>query len=190
MQEQLLELIPEFNLIEDADLREKCLKTWMAAMEEGSWTPDNLARMPFTLLINPCPASFIDHVRAVTLTALRAAEVFAEIYGDRVPVDRDLLVAGGLLHDIGKLLEYENRDDGMTVQTYAGKLLRHPFTGMELAARFGLPVEVQHIIASHAGEGEKVKRTTEATLVNHADFMSFHSIQRMMQKGELAAQMG
>jgi len=120
---------------------------------------------------------------------VRAAEVFAQIYGDRVPVDMDLLIAGGLLHDIGKLLEYENCDDGMTVQTYAGKLLRHPFTGMELAARFGLPVEVQHMIAAHAGEGDKVKRTTEATLVNHADFMSFHSIQRMMLKRELAARM-
>ncbi len=190
MRERLLELIPEFDLIQDADLREKCLKTWEAAMGESGWTPDSLARMPFTLLINPCPASYIDHVRAVTLSAVRVAEVFAQIYGDRVPVDMDLLVAGGLLHDIGKLLEYENRDDGVTVQTYAGKLLRHPFTGMELAARFDLPVEVQHIIATHAGEGDKVKRTTEATLVNHADFMSFHSIQRMMQKKELAAEMG
>ena len=189
MRDKLLELIPEFDLIQDADLREKTIKTWEAAMEEGGWAPDDLVRMPFTLLINPCPASYIDHIRAVTLTAVRAAEVFAEVYGDRVPVDMDLLVAGGLLHDIGKLLEYENRDDGMTVQTYAGKLLRHPFTGMELAARCGLPVEVQHIIAAHAGEGDKVKRTTEATLVNHADFMSFHSIQRMTQKKELAARM-
>jgi putative nucleotidyltransferase with HDIG domain len=126
----------------------------------------------------------------VTLTAIRAADVFEEIYGDRVPVNRDWLIAGGLLHDIGKLIEYEDREDGMTVQTHAGKLLRHPFTGMELAARFGLPAEVQHIIAAHAGEGEKVNRTTEATLVNHADFMSFHSIQRMAQKKELAARMG
>jgi putative nucleotidyltransferase with HDIG domain len=186
MRERLLKLVPEFDLIQDADLREKCLKTWEAAMEESGWTPDDLAQMPFTLLINPCPASYIDHVRAVTLTAIQAAEVFAQIYGDRVPVNMDLLIAGGLLHDIGKLLEYENRDDGMTVQTYAGKLLRHPFTGMELAARFGLPAEVQHIIATHAGEGDKVNRTTEATLVNHADFMNFHSIQRMMQKKELA----
>lgn len=189
MRQKLLKLIPEFDLIQDPDLREKCFKTWEAAMEESGWTPDALTRMPFTLLINPCPASYIEHVRAVTLTAIKAAEVFAEIYGDRVPVNMDYLVAGGLLHDIGKLLEYENRDDGMTVQTYAGKLLRHPFTGMELAARFGLPVEVQHMIAAHASEGDKVKRTTEATLVNHADFMSFHSIQRLMQKKELAARM-
>jgi putative nucleotidyltransferase with HDIG domain len=159
-------------------------------MEEGGWTPDDLAQMPFTLLINPCPASYVDHIRAVTLTAVRAAEVFEQVYGDRVPVNMDYLVAGGLLHDIGKLLEYEDRDDGVTVQTYAGKLLRHPFSGMALAARFDLPVEIQHTIASHAGEGDKVIRSTEATLINHADFMSFHSIQRMGQDKKLAAKIG
>ena len=186
---RLLELIPEFNLIQDPGLREKCLKTWESAMEQGGWTPDDLLHIPFTLLINPCPASFIDHVRGVTLTAIRSAEVFAQIYGDRLPINIDHLIAGGLLHDIGKLLEYENRDDGTTVQTPAGKLLRHPFTGMELAARFDLPAGVQHIIATHAGEGDKVKRTTEATIVNHADFMNFHSLQRLAQTKELAARM-
>jgi putative nucleotidyltransferase with HDIG domain len=190
MRKELLQLIPEFDLIKDADLREKCIQTWEAAMKEGGWTPDDLTQMPFTLLITPCPASYIDHIRAVTLTAIRTAEVFAEIYGDRVPVNMDWLIAGGLLHDVGKLLEYEKRDDGMTVQTCAGRLLRHPFTGMELAARFDLPVEVQHIIATHSGEGDKVNRTTEATLVNHADFMSFHSIQRIGQDKKLAAKIG
>jgi HD superfamily phosphodiesterase len=135
MRKRLLELMPEFDLIEDADLKEKTIRVWEIAMEESGWTPDALTEMPFTLLINPCPASYIEHIRAVTLTAVRTAVVFAEIYGDRVPVDMDTLVSGGLLHDIGKLLEYEKRDDGLTVQTHAGKLLRHPFTGMELAAR-------------------------------------------------------
>jgi putative nucleotidyltransferase with HDIG domain len=189
MRERLLELIPEFDLIEDPELKERTVQTWEAAMAESGWTPDALADMPFTLLIHPCPVSYIEHVRAVTLTAVRAAQVFEEIYGERVPVDMDVLVAGGLLHDIGKLLEYENREDGLTVQTEVGKLLRHPFTGMELAARFGLPASVQHVIAAHAGEGDKVQRTTEATLINHADFMSFHSIQRLLQKKELAARM-
>ena len=190
MLERLKELIPEFDLIEESDLRDKCLATWQAAMQEGGWTPDDLARLPFTLLIDPCPASFIDHVRAVTLSAVRIAEVFAEVYGDQVPVNMDYLLAGGLLHDVGKLLEYEKLENGATVQTLAGQLLRHPFTGMELAARFGLPVEVQHIIAAHAGEGDKVNRTTEATLVNHADFASFHSIQRLRTKKQLASSLG
>jgi len=190
MRERLLELIPEFDLIQDAGLREKCLQTYDLALGEGGWTPDDLAQMPFTLLIHPCPASYVQHVRAVTLTAVRTAEVFAQVYGERVPVRMDLLVAGALLHDIGKLLEYEPRGDGMTAQSYNGSLLRHPFSGMELAARCGLPLEVQHIIAAHAGEGDKVNRITEATLVNHADFMSFHSIQRMLQKKQPAARMG
>jgi putative nucleotidyltransferase with HDIG domain len=190
MRQELLKLVPEFDLIQDANLRDKCIQTWELALQESGWTPDDLARMPFTLLVNPCPASYIDHVRAVTLTAVRSAEVFAQIYGERVPVDMDLLVAGALLHDVGKLLEYERGQDGLTVQSKHGKLLRHPFSGMELAARCELPFEVQHIIAAHGGEGDKMDRTTEATLVNHADFMNFHSIQRMLNKKELAARMG
>jgi len=189
MREKLLELLPEFNLIQDADMREKTLQTWELAMAESGWTLDELTRMPFTLLLNPCPASYIEHIRAVTLVAIRAAEVFDQVYGARMPVDMDVLISGGLLHDIGKLLEYEGREDGMTVQTHEGKLLRHPFSGMTLAARCGLSAEVQHVIAAHASEGDKVNRSTEATLVNHADFISFHSMQRMMYEKELAARM-
>ncbi len=189
MRERLMELIPEFTMIQDPGLRDQVLRTYELALQEGHWTPDDLTRMPFTLLLNPCPASYVEHVRAVTLCAVRAAEVFREVYGQRLPVRMDLLVAGGLLHDIGKLVEYEPRADGMTVTAYGGKLLRHPISGMELAARCGLPVEVLHIIAAHADEGDKVNRITEATLVNHADFMSFHSFQRAATKKESAARM-
>jgi len=190
MRQELFQLIPEFNLIEDAVLREKTVQVWVAAIERGGWTPAALGQIPFTLLFSPCPASYVEHVRAVTLTALQAADVFSEIYGDRVPINRDFLVAGGLLHDIGKLLEYEQRDDGMTVQTRYGKLIRHPFSGAALAAEFGLPEDVMHMIAAHAGEGDKVKRTVEGTLINKADFMSFESLRDLQVKKELAAKLG
>ena len=101
-----------------------------------------------------------------------------------------LVVAGAILHDIGKLLEYETRDDGMTVQTLYGKLMRHPFSGAALAHEFGLPVEVQHMIAAHAGEGDKVKRTPEGTLINKADFMNFETLRDLQIKKELAAKLG
>lgn len=190
MREELIATIPELELIADVELRDKTILTWETALQESGWSLAQLSEMPFTLLVDPCPVSYIEHVRAVTLTALRASEVFEELYGARVPVDRDVLLAGGLLHDIGKLVEYRKREDGTTVQTASGRLLRHPFSGMELAARCGLPAEVLHIVATHAGEGDKVQRTTEATLVNHADFMSFHSILRLAQRRELSARMG
>jgi putative nucleotidyltransferase with HDIG domain len=185
----LAESLPELALIGDDDLRAKTASVWETAMAENGWTLEALGRMPFSLLVDPCPVSFIEHVRAVTLTAVRAAEVFEQVYGDRVPVDRDALIAGGLLHDIGKLAEYEMRQDGTTVQTPSGTMLRHPFTGMEMAARAGLPDLVLHIIAAHAGEGDKVRRSTEATLLNHADFMSFHAILRLLNRGRLSARM-
>jgi len=116
---------------------------------------------------------------AVAQMAIKSAEVIIALYGERVPVNMDILISGGILRDVGKLVEYEEREPGVFVQTAAGKMLRHPFTGVELAARCGLPVEVQHIIAAHAEEGDKVKRTTEATIVNHADFISFHAVLRL-----------
>jgi len=188
--DSLLTLIPEFNLIQNTDLRAKTIQTWELAMQEGGWTLENLQRMPFTLLINPCPVSFIEHTRVVAQIAIKAAEVFADLYGDRVPVDMDVLISGGILRDVGKLVEYTLREDGMTVQTSAGKLLRHPFTGTELAARCGLPDKVQHIIAAHAEEGDKVRRTTEATIVNHADFISFHAVLRLGQGKSLESRIG
>ena len=82
------------------------------------------------------------------------------------------IIAGAILADVGKLLEYEMRD-GKAVQSDRGKYLRHPFTGVHLAMTCGVPEEVCHIIATHAGEGELVRRSTEAWIVHHADFMSF-----------------
>ena len=75
--------------------------------------------------------------------------------------------------DVGKLLEYVLDDDGKAVQGMYGKYLRHPFSGVSLAESCDVPPEVCHIIATHAGEGNMVKRSTEAYVVHHADFMTF-----------------
>jgi putative nucleotidyltransferase with HDIG domain len=190
MRASLCELLPELELIGDASLREQVIAVWLAALEESGWSMADLSRMPFTLLVNPCPVSFVEHVRAVTLTALAAARVFAEIYGARVPVDLDVLVAGGLLHDIGKLAEYEPLGDDAARQSSVGAFLRHPFLGVALAARFGLPVAVQHLIATHGAEGDRVPRSIEATLIHHADFMHFHAIQRLQASATPSARMG
>ena len=49
MRERLLELVPEFDLIRSADLKDKTIEVWEAAMERSGWTPDSLLEMPFTL---------------------------------------------------------------------------------------------------------------------------------------------
>ena len=44
---------------------------------------------------------------------------------------------------------------------------------LQLCIECGLPDAVSHIVAAHAGEGDMVRRSVEATIVHHADFMSF-----------------
>jgi hypothetical protein len=63
--------------------------------------------------------------------------------------------------------------DGELRQSARGKALRHPFTGVAVALECGVPDAVCHIIAAHAGEGDMVKRSTEAIIVHHADFMAY-----------------
>lgn len=171
MKERLLEIFPEINEIRDAGLRDGVIRTWLLGLQEGGWQVEDLNRIPFTLLKNT-GVSFADHVRAVTRTALATADVFAEVYGDRLPVNRDVLAAGASLHDVGKLLEFREKD-GRFEKSPDGKLQRHPFSGVVLAARCGVPVSVQHIIGMHSKEGDIGKRTTEAQLLHHADFMNF-----------------
>jgi putative nucleotidyltransferase with HDIG domain len=172
--DEIFELWPELNWIQDEKLREQTAKTWELALGKSVLSGDDLKRIPFTLLCGPgLKVSFMDHKRAVVHIAFEAGKKVQEFFGDELPVNMDVLVAGAILADVGKLLEYVLDENGNAVQGSYGKYLRHPFSGVSLAEACGVPPEVCHIIATHAGEGDMVKRSTEAYLVHHADFMTF-----------------
>jgi putative nucleotidyltransferase with HDIG domain len=172
--DEIYKLWPELNWIENAELRQKTAETWKLALERSVLSADDLNRIPFTLLCGPdIKVSFMAHKRAVVHIAAEAGKKAREFFGENLPVDMDVLISGAILADVGKLLEYVLDKNGNAVQGKYGKYLRHPFSGVSLAEACGLPPEVCHIIATHAGEGDMVKRTTEAYLVHHADFMTF-----------------
>ncbi len=171
---EIVELWPEIEWISDPGLRAKTAKVWEQALEKSVLTADDLNRIPFTLLCGPgLKVTFMDHKRAVVHIARDSGLKMNEFFGDELPVDMDVLLSGAILADVGKLLEYELDKDGNAIQGGYGKLVRHPFSGLSLAESCGIPPEVCHIIAAHAGEGDMVKRTTEAFIVHHADFMTF-----------------
>jgi putative nucleotidyltransferase with HDIG domain len=171
--QKVLMLWPELEWIQDADLRIKTAKTWEVALEKSVLSIDDLNNIPFTLLAGPdLKVSFMAHKRAVVHLAKKCGETFNSFFKQDLPVNMDVLIAGAILADVGKLLEYELKDGKSVVGAY-GKYLRHPFSGVSLAEQCGVPAEVCHIIAAHAHEGDLVKRTTEAYIVHHADFMSF-----------------
>ncbi len=162
----------ELSWIKNEDLREKVAKTWELALEKSVLTADDLFKIPFTLKA-PTNVSFMDHKRAVVHMSKAAGELYPKFFGDELPVDMDILIAGAILADVGKLLEYEKDENGNIIQGDYGKYLRHPFSGVSLAEQCGVPAPVLHIIAAHAGEGDHVARSVEAYIVHHVDFMTF-----------------
>jgi len=172
MRETVLQLWPEIEWIQSPPLREQVTRTWERALQLSPLTAEDLHRIPFTLLVPNCPTTFMEHKRCVVHIARKAAESMIEFMGKALAIDMDTVIAGAILADVGKLLEYETVD-GQTRQSKRGEMLRHPFTGVALAMQCGVPDAVCHIVAAHAAEGDLVKRTTEAYIVHHADFMAF-----------------
>ena len=172
MRKDILKILPEIRKIKNQELREKVISTWEEGINLGGWDMEDLKKIPFTLLISDSRVNLLDHTRAVTNTAIRVAEVISKAYGNSVKIDKDVLIAGGILHDVGKLMEYAKVKEKIT-KSIKGKFLRHPFSGSALAYKCGVPDEVIHLIAVHSHEGDEGFRSVEAIIINHADFINF-----------------
>jgi putative nucleotidyltransferase with HDIG domain len=172
MRDRVLKIWPELTWIQNKELKEKVLNCWVYAIENSVLTAEDLEVIPFSLLIKDCNISFMNHKRTAVQLSVDIAKRMAANFGNEIKIDMDILIAGAILIDVGKLVEYD-KVNGQLTTSKAGKLLRHPFSGVAIADRFGLPPEVQHIIAYHAKEGDLAKRSIEAIIVHHADFVSF-----------------
>lgn len=162
--QEIQKIFPELEWINDTSLREKVIKVWFTAAERGGWK--SLDDVPFTLLFEDS-GLLTAHTRRVARLARNVMEAREE------NLNNDFLIAGALLHDVGKLMEYELRDDGKVVKSEFGKQKRHPVSGSELAKELGLPDEVVHIIYAHSKEGDVLQRSPEAIIIHHCDFIDF-----------------
>lgn len=171
----------ELAWIQNEVLRQKTAKVWEVALQRSVLSVDDLNRIPFSLLIKDLKVTFMQHKRAVVHISRDSGLQIQKHFGDALLVDMDILISGAILCDVGKLLEYELDENQQAVQGTYGKYLRHPFSGVALAEECKLPAEVSHIIAAHAGEGDMIKRSTEAYIVHHADFMTFLPFKNKMQ---------
>jgi putative nucleotidyltransferase with HDIG domain len=180
MKNHLLEKFPEISLITDENIREKTIAAFLEGVSIGGWQLDDLDRIPFTLLIPNCPISLLTHMRAVVQTALKVFDVLEETYHEYYQMDRDILLSGAILHDVGKVIEYHESETGF-VKSQSGKIVRHPFSGAALAMKHGLPDEVQHIIGTHAHEGDDGYRTPASVIVHHSDFINFEPLRDLLK---------
>ena len=176
----------QLSRIDDPALRGGVVRVWVEAAKQGGWqSVEELKAIPFTLLTATEGIDLIEHTIAVTEGAVGLARAQSETYA-RMPytIDMDRLLAGGLLHDVGKLLEIEKNPGGGFRKSRSGHLARHPISGANLAARVGLPEEVINTIACHAKEGEGRPQVVETVLIHQADFATFDPL-RMKSGGRL-----
>ncbi len=171
----------ELAWIKDDELRVKTAKCWELALERSVLSADDLNEIPFTLLVSDLKVSFMSHKRAVAHIAKDSGNQMNKFFKDDLPVNMDVLISGAILADVGKLLEYVKDENGKAIVGTYGKYLRHPFSGVSLAEECGISAEICHIIAAHATEGNLVKRSTEAYVVHHADFMTFLPFKSRLQ---------
>lgn len=170
----LLDIFPEFRWIASEELRECCLNTWLDAAEKGGWDESGLKKLPFVITeLKDCPVLLIDHVKNVTAAAKQNMELLNQRYPARRALKSDVVIAGAMLHDVGKLLEYEKYEGGYRHSSY-GDFLRHPVAGAILAAENGVPDEIVHIIATHSFEGDRSHQTKEAYIVKASDWLNFN----------------
>lgn len=124
---------------------------------------------------------WLEHTLATTLTAIYLADRYRDEYPDlSPPLDRDLVIAGALLHDIGKVQELAVNPTGAET-TAAGHLIGHIVQGRDLVreAASGRELDpewllrLEHLMLSHQGSAEhgspKLPMTAEALLVHFAD---------------------
>ncbi len=177
----IAQLFPDLVQISDSSLRDKVAAVWNEAITTGcggkGWTFDELRAVKFTLLAGDIEMTFIDHLNSCCRQCMAIAKVLRESFKangrELVPINMDHLIAGSLLADCGKPLEYDKDASGKVIQGNFGALLRHPFSGVAMCYKHGIPAEVMHIVATHSHEGDKVQRSIESIIFHHADFVDF-----------------
>ncbi len=184
MREKINELFGELlSKISNPELRRKTVDVWVEAALDGGWKPEELESIPFTLLTETHGINLIQHTIAVTNGAIGLASAIEFASETPYTINHDLLVAGGLLHDVGKLLEIEKYEDGYR-KGHHGKCARHPISGAILASKHDMPLEIINIIGCHAKEGDGRPQRIETVLIHQADFATFNPLV-MLSKGLL-----
>ncbi|SHJ40574.1 HDIG domain-containing protein [Roseomonas rosea] len=174
MRAEVMEDLPELAQIGNEELRRKCVEVWCLALAESSFArvsdiPGESNPRQFALK----RGDQATHLRGVTRIALSIADEFAAM-DPAVRINRDLVIAGGLTHDVGKPWEFDaaNRARWAGDPSATGlPSLRHPVYGAHLCIAAGLPEELAHIALAHSFEGEHLIRSLECLIVQRADHL-------------------
>ena len=180
----------------------------MAEVEElvGRIRDEKLRRMVWELLHKPdidlederlpleeCPAGayvhhayeggLLQHTVASARLALTLCDIVEEVYEGEV--DRDVVLAGALLHDVMKCYVYTPDVWGGFISSPLGERIDHLTLLVAEMYRRGFPLDVIHVAASHHGDQSPVRpKTMEALIVSIADYTDSELSRRVLRAAE------
>jgi putative nucleotidyltransferase with HDIG domain len=167
------EELPEVEAIRDAELRDRVIEAWATALDRSSFGAISEIRPSGNPDTPPLKhGTQTDHIRGVTRLAMRMAEELSAMFPE-LPVNRDILIAAALCHDVGKPWEFDPRNQARwksAPRAAGAPSIRHPAYGVHICLTVGLPEEVAHAAGAHSGEGELVTRSLENTIIHYADY--------------------
>src|SRR6266481_6310696 len=122
---QIAELFPDIHQIKNSELRDKVTAVWSEALTSGcggkGWTFDEIRAIPFTLLAGKIDLRFVEHLNSCCKQCIAIAGVLKEVFVSRIPVNLDHLIAGSLLADVGKMLEFDKDAKGQAIKGRMGE---------------------------------------------------------------------
>ena len=169
---------PSVNDIKDEELRARVIDAWAYSLQINDYK--RVEEMPGSGM--PEASALGDqsmHINAVVYNSLSLYDNLTKAYQMDLGLDRDLLLACAICHDIGKPYEYnkENRKRWSENKKATGfPNVRHPAYGGYIALTAELPEEVVHVCANHSPEGRFVTRSGYATIVHYADDSSWFTL--------------
>jgi 3'-5' exoribonuclease len=129
----------------------------------------------------PFRAGLLEHILSVTRSCLMLAQRYTAYYGElQPPLNRDLIVAAAIVHDLGRTEEFEG--DWQAQATVPGRLLGHLVLGRDLVRAAAQGIEglspetlqlLEHLILSHLERPEwgspRLPLIPECLILHHAD---------------------
>lgn len=158
--------------IKDRSLASKVEDVWNLAVSYSPWP--RLTDAPFGLMAPTIP--LVAHVTSVTEIVLAMASIRRTIYSDQL--DNDLLISAGLLHDVGKVVEFSPDGRGGAMASGSLATYRHWWIGAAWAYQVGLPPELVDIIVSHTNQNRLPLNSPESILLYMADLSDANLIRR------------
>lgn len=174
MENQLLhpELRTLANKIKDTLLRRKVvelLENPRFEVKGKTYSSLPLETSPAALTRHHCySGGYIEHVVSTEKLAQAICDSVEQIYQGKV--NRDLVVAGVLLHDVFKPSTYAMDKNGNYHSSRLSDYLDHLSLATSELVRRNFPLELVHIVAAHHGEYGPIRpRTVEALVCHLAD---------------------